>query len=116
MAIRILNVIPGSPADRAGILAGWMVEKMNGEPVLDEIDYQALSAHRLVHMELRKKNGESFSARIVKEDWAPLGLTLDETAQMKPRQCKNHCQFCFIDQIMSCASSRSNSRKTCCNK
>lgn len=99
MAIRILNVIPGSPADRAGILAGWMVEKMNGEPVLDEIDYQALSAHRLVHMELRKKNGESFSARIVKEDWAPLGLTLDETAQMKPRQCKNHCQFCFIDQM-----------------
>ncbi|MBQ1384379.1 MAG: hypothetical protein IIY74_03195, partial [Firmicutes bacterium] len=40
----ILEVTRGSLADMLGIRAGETLTEMNGEPVLDEIDYQALSA------------------------------------------------------------------------
>ena len=29
----------------------------------------------------------------------PLGLKLDERAVLEPRVCKNHCVFCFVDQM-----------------
>ena len=99
MSISILEVVSGSPADRAGIQAGWRVEQMNGKPVLDEIDYQALSAVSRIRMELTLPDGERKSVLLRKEEWEPLGLVLDETALMKPRPCRNHCTFCFIDQM-----------------
>ena len=48
--INILSVISGSPADKAGIRPGESVISINGEPVLDEIDYQDLILHP--HLEM----------------------------------------------------------------
>ena len=39
MAISILDVAGGSLAARAGIRPGETLVEINGEPVLDEIDY-----------------------------------------------------------------------------
>ena len=39
MSVGIVTVTPGSPADRAGILPGERIDSIDGEPVLDEIDY-----------------------------------------------------------------------------
>ena len=43
MSVRIFSVTPGSPADKAGIRADERIKAINGEPITDEIDYQALS-------------------------------------------------------------------------
>ena len=99
MSIKILNVFPGSPAARAGIRSGDSIVRMNGEDVIDEIDYQALCAFSRVQIELISENGKPYKCTIIKNDWEPLGVTLDEMTQLKPRQCRNHCQFCFIDQM-----------------
>ena len=99
MSIRVLSVTAGSPADRAGIHPGDAVEEINGEPVLDEIDYQALTAHRRLAIRVLNPEGELRTVQILKGEWDPLGLCLDETVIMKPRHCRNHCIFCFIDQM-----------------
>ena len=44
MSVRIYAVSEGSPAEKAGILPDDRIVSINGEPVTDEIDYQALSA------------------------------------------------------------------------
>ena len=50
MSVGIVTVTPGSPADRAGILPGERIDSIDGEPVLDEIDYMtADEAMQLVH-------------------------------------------------------------------
>lgn len=98
MGIRISAVFPGSPAEKAGIRTDELIEAINGEPVLDEIDYQALSMPAYLQVEIN--DGKSTrTVRIIKGDCEPLGLSLDERDAMKPRHCRNKCVFCFVDQL-----------------
>ena len=97
--IRILAVTPSSPAARAGIVPGESIVSINGEKVIDEIDYQALIVHPHLEMEIAGPDGSVRPVSIAKSSWESLGLSLDETITMKPRHCRNHCVFCFIDQM-----------------
>ena len=99
MAIRIVAVSAGSPAELAGITAGEWIVSINGEMILDEIDYQALTVASRLEIDLRDDTGQTRSVSVRKGAWDPLGLRLDETESMKPRPCRNHCAFCFIDQM-----------------
>ena len=98
LAVRILSVTPGSPADQAGIRADELILSINGEPILDEIDYQALSAEKKLDV-VTVSDSKERRFVIDKGEWEPLGLSLDETEAMKPMRCRNHCLFCFIDQL-----------------
>ena len=98
LAIRILSVSPGSPAEAAGIRPDEQIVSINGEPVQDEIDYQALSVFRKLSVGLTDGSSDR-TVSVTKEEWEPLGLCLDETEAMKPRHCRNHCVFCFVDQL-----------------
>ena len=99
MSVRIQSVTPNSPADRAGIKADETLVLINAEPVIDEIDYQALSTVSRLSLVIEDRNGKTRDVYIFKSPWEPLGLCLDETTAMKPRRCRNHCLFCFIDQL-----------------
>ena len=97
--IRILSVYPSSPAWNAGIRPGDSVVSINNEKVIDEIDYQALILHPHLEMEILGAEGGIRTVSIAKSSWESLGLRLDESVILKPRQCCNHCVFCFIDQM-----------------
>ena len=97
--IKILSVFPSSPAARAGILSGDSIVSINGEPVIDEIDFQDLIQHTHLEIDLADPDGKARHVTVAKSVWEPLGLQLDETVAMKPRHCRNHCVFCFIDQM-----------------
>ena len=97
--IRILSVASSSPAAGAGILPGESIVSINGEPVIDEIDYQALIVHPHLEIIVAGEDGTERSVTVAKSRWESLGLVLDETIVMKPRSCRNHCVFCFIDQM-----------------
>ena len=100
MSIRILQVIPDSPAWKAGILPDEYIISINGEEIQDEIDYQACCSVSRLSVTLSDKKGlRQREVLIHKPDWEPLGLCLDETVALKPRPCRNHCLFCFIDQM-----------------
>ena len=91
----ITAVAQGSPADRAGIRPGDVLLRVGGEPVLDEIDYQALIAQRNPIFELDRG---TFPLRRNYEGEA-IGLSFGESMVLKPRVCHNHCAFCFIEQM-----------------
>ena len=99
LPVRIMSVTPHSPADKAGIRDGEILVLVNGEPVIDEIDYQALTAVSRLSMVITGRDGRTRDEFIFKSPWEPLGLCLDETEAMKPRHCRNHCLFCFVDQL-----------------
>ncbi len=94
-----MSVASSSPAAGAGIRPGESIVSINGEPVLDEIDYQALIVHPHLEISVMGKDGTTRSVTVAKSRWESLGLVLDETVVMKPRSCRNHCVFCFIDQM-----------------
>ncbi len=98
MATEIVHVVSGSLADRLGIRPGDRLESIGGEPVIDQIDYQALTAEEAFDLVL-DRDGARFTLHVRKQDWEPLGLTLDQTVVSKPRPCANKCVFCFIDQM-----------------
>ena len=99
MPSKITHVQPGSIAARLGLRAGDTLLTIAGEPIIDQIDYQALTADTAFPMEVLRADGTTATLRVRKQDWEPLGLTLDQTIISSPRPCANHCIFCFIDQM-----------------
>ena len=99
MSTAITHVQPGSIAHRLGLKEGEKLISIAGEPIIDQIDYQALTAQRHFDLTVEGLDGQTRVLHVRKEDWQPLGLTLDQTIVSSPRPCRNHCIFCFIDQM-----------------
>ncbi|MBR3016074.1 MAG: DUF512 domain-containing protein [Clostridia bacterium] len=99
MAHIIEAVQPHGIAYRRGIRAGDSLVAINGENILDEIDYQALTNRSRLDIDLIRADGTPATVRIIKAKDAPLGLRIADTLACTPRQCKNKCVFCFIDQM-----------------
>ena len=99
MKIKIRSVRPGAPAYCAGIRAGDHILSVNGEELIDEIDYQALTSEPLVRIDLEGPDGSRRHVTIRKAEEEPLGLEMDESFAIKPRLCANRCVFCFVEQM-----------------
>lgn len=91
MAKRIAAVEPGGIADQLGLRAGDMLVSINGEAVLDIIDYQALTYE--AHLALSTSRGDF---EFDKDEYEPLGIALEADGV---RLCANHCPFCFVEQL-----------------
>ena len=98
MAHIITSVDPGSPAAKAGLRAGDALVRLNGQDVVDFLDYQALSAEHRVSVEA-VRNGEARAFRVVKDEYEPLGLNFETPMMSRVRMCCNRCLFCFVDQL-----------------
>ncbi len=99
MPHKILSVKKMGIAYRHNIKAGELLEAINGETLIDDIDYQALTMKMRLALTVINEQGEKRIVHIVKQKNAPLGITMDESMALKPRVCKNKCIFCFIDQM-----------------
>ena len=99
MAHEIVAVTPHGVAYRRGLRAGDSIIAINGEPILDEIDYQALTNRAKLDILVRRADGREETVRIIKAQEAGLGLQLADTLACTPYPCKNKCVFCFIDQM-----------------
>ena len=100
MAYKIASIRPGGLAARHGLHAGDAIELINGESLLDQVDYEALTARSRVRLSLLKPDGERREVTIIKPRDASLGLEMESAfTDMRPMQCRNHCMFCFIDQM-----------------
>ena len=95
----VSDVLPGSPAARAGLQSGDVLLSINGEPVQDLVDYEHLTASEHLTLAVQKKNGVLTSISVNKDDYEPLGLSFATSLMSAMRTCKNHCIFCFIDQM-----------------
>jgi putative radical SAM enzyme (TIGR03279 family) len=90
--LRVLSIEPGSVADRIGLKAGDEIEKLNGKPLLDVIDFQFNAA-----ILGRRTTIETQDRKItfVRREWESFGL---EFEPIEPLTCKNQCVFCFVHQ------------------
>ena len=68
-----IQVETGSPAWRAGLRSGMRLETMNGEAVLDFIDYEYFSAQKRIVCRIE---GDEKEYVIRKREYDPLGLEL----------------------------------------
>ena len=89
---------PGSPAKRKGIGPGDVLLRINDTPVLDLIDYEKLTAERVLKLDLLR-NGEPWTVVLHKGEYEPLGLCFETTLMSRMQTCRNHCIFCFVDQM-----------------
>ena len=99
MKHRIVKVDQGSIAEEIGVLPGTFLHLIDGEPVRDVIDYEHLTAQESLTLTLETPEGELYDAKLEKDLYEPLGLTFESGLMSPLRSCKNHCIFCFIDQM-----------------
>ena len=95
----ITAVAENTPAYRSGLRAGDTLLSINGEEIIDQIDYEAFSGKRHLVLHVRKASGQDWHVEIVKPQGKTLGLSFGESMELTPRICKNKCIFCFIDQM-----------------
>lgn len=93
----IKSVPEGSLGAELGLLPGDELLTLNGEPVVDVIDYQALLSTEELALVYRRGE-ETLEVDCEKEEWEELGVEFAD-GLLTTRVCKNHCIFCFIDQM-----------------
>lgn len=95
----VSDVAKYSPAERAGIKRGDTLLSINGDSVIDLVDYEYWNAESVLTVALRRADGTLRVVRVKKDACEPLGLCFATTLMDNMRTCKNRCVFCFIDQM-----------------
>lgn len=95
--VEITEVVPGSPAAKAGICPGDLLLSVNGEAVQDVLDYRffASDAHCTVVV---SHAGEELTFSLRNRAYEELGLEFGSYLMDEKKHCANRCMFCFIDQ------------------
>jgi putative radical SAM enzyme (TIGR03279 family) len=95
---RVVAVAPGSPAARAGLVAGDEIVALNGERPRDVIRYQLLTDEAELAIDLLR-GGLELSLEVLKQPGEPLGAEVHSALFDQVRTCDNHCAFCFVYQL-----------------
>jgi putative radical SAM enzyme (TIGR03279 family) len=93
------RVVPGSPADRAGIVQGDRLLSIDGKPVKDIVGYQFNQVSTRISVEVAREGQEApLTFTIRKPEQQDLGLEFVDPTFDGIKRCNNHCPFCFVDQ------------------
>ncbi len=93
------DVLRHSIADKIGIKSGDIINKINGNVLRDIIDYQYFSADGELDLEWETMEGKVHTAFITKDDDEDLGIRFTAAVFDGIQSCRNHCIFCFVDQM-----------------
>lgn len=99
MAVKIKDVDKKSRAFKKGITAGDVLISMNGNEIVDVLDYRFYQVNKKLELEIKKSDGKTKKIKIKKEEYEEIGLEFDSYLMDKEHSCKNKCIFCFIDQL-----------------
>ncbi len=95
----ITAVAPRSTAARAGVRAGDLLLAINGTRLRDVIDVQIYAAEPELTF-LIERDGRRLQLHVKRRYGEPLGLSFAvELFEGQIRVCRNHCDFCFVDQM-----------------
>ncbi|MBO4360854.1 MAG: DUF512 domain-containing protein [Eubacteriaceae bacterium] len=97
---RIVSYVEeGSVASLCGIRPGDVIVSINGMEDFDIIDYLYASADSDVDLAVRDGSGVLRHVRAQNDGSRPFGISFQEITADRPRLCRNHCVFCFMDQM-----------------
>jgi putative radical SAM enzyme (TIGR03279 family) len=94
----VVAVLPGSAAERAGVLAGDEIVQVNGQAVRDIIQWRLAVDDADPDLVIRR-GGLSLDLTIEKEVGEAFGAEISSALFDQMRTCDNHCSFCFIYQL-----------------
>jgi putative radical SAM enzyme (TIGR03279 family) len=94
----VASVLPGSPAETAGLAVGDQVTAINGMVPRDVIEWRMAADEPEVVLELRR-GGLDTIVHVAKRAGEPLGAEVSSALFDRVRTCDNHCEFCFIYQL-----------------
>ena len=95
---RVLTLDPDMAAAQAGVQAGDVVTHVNGQPVLDIVDFAFLSAGEHVSLEVEREGVGPLHFEIAKDYDEDLGIEFGDDLFDRVHICKNKCVFCFLYQ------------------
>ena len=95
---RIKAIDPTSPL-RGKAEIGESLVSINGNRIIDVLDYKFFAYDRALTVVLRREDGTEHSVHVHKDEGGDLGLEFDSYLMDRARSCANNCVFCFIDQL-----------------
>ena len=99
MAVVISSVNEKSRAFKAGILPNEKLLTINGNTIVDVLDYRFYQTSREVELEIEDAFGNVRNVHIRKGEYEEIGLEFETYLMDKQHSCRNKCIFCFIDQL-----------------
>ncbi len=91
----VREVVPESPADRAGLQPGDLIRTINGHTIRDLVDYRFYIAEEELTIGFERQQ-DQHQINISKTYDENLGVLFGEEPAPFIRQCANKCVFCFI--------------------
>lgn len=95
----IRKVFPDSIAEEMELVPGDELISINGQPIEDVFDYHYLVNDEYLEILVHKADGEEWELEIEKDFEEDLGVEFENSLMDEYRSCRNHCIFCFIDQM-----------------
>lgn len=99
MSVVIKDVTVNSGAYKMGVEAGDLLLSVNGNEIVDVLDYRFYQVNSKIQLKIQKPNGKIETVDIKKQEYEEIGLEFETYLMDKEKSCKNKCIFCFIDQL-----------------
>lgn len=96
---KVAYVEEESTAASYGIKAGDVIVSINGNRDFDIIDYLYDTADDETVLEIRTSDGKEKTLSVENDGMRPFGISFENMTADNPRVCRNHCVFCFMDQM-----------------
>lgn len=96
MSVKICGVDEKSVCALKGITSGDELLKINGNEIMDVLDYDFYMTEQHLTLTFKCKDGKY---KVIKTSSANCGLQFETYLMDKQQHCKNKCIFCFIDQL-----------------
>ncbi len=94
----IKNIDPGSPAAKTRLQPGDKLISINGNRILDVLDYKYYSYDAKLVFEV-ERGGKTKKIKLKKPEGMDPGLNFETYLMDRARSCANNCIFCFVDQM-----------------
>lgn len=99
MSVIVKDVETKSAAYKARIKPGDTLVSLNGNIIMDVLDYRFYQNNEKIVAEIINSKGKIKKVKIKKGEFDEIGLQFDTYLMDEKRSCKNKCVFCFIDQL-----------------